>query len=120
MILSSGWSLLGTSTNDVKNDTYEQDFVYVGGSGNKFIMLLQRFKTNEIAHQNYLTLKSEDADTQEVSVGDEGYTFAKTKNRVILFRQNNVVVLLNMISYPPVKTSDLLPLAKIIDNRLTS
>ena len=118
--LPQGWTQLGANNNDIKNDTFEQTFVYVGGSSNKLMITLIGVKSNDEAHQTYLSVKSGFPDAQDVSIGNEGYSFSETKKRVITFRRDNAIVILNMVSYPPVSTSDLLKIAKIIDNKIIS
>ena len=118
--LPQGWTQIGTNINDIKNSTFDQTFVYVGGSSNKLMITLIGVKSNDEAHQAYLSVKSGFPDAQDVSIGNEGYTFSETKKRVITFRRDNAIVILNMVSYPPVSTSDLLNIAKIIDNKIIS
>lgn len=119
--LPHGW-ITGESPN-VTQTQYNSKFYYVGGSRSVGIPLyfeIKAYSSFEEAKDAYNEGKSEITRVRvdPVDIGNEGYAYQEVAFTHVIFRSANLIISISSYAYPPLPTTDLIPLAKIVNERI--
>lgn len=119
--LPHGW-ITGESPN-VTQTQYNSKFYYVGSSRSVGIPLyfeIKAYSSTEEAKNAYNGGKSEITRVRldSVDIGNEGYAYQEVAFTYVIFRSANLIISFSTYAYPPIPTTDLIPLAKIVNGRI--